>query len=119
MYAIVEIAGQQFKVQKDQKIFVHRLEAEAGKKVDFDRVLLNTTKPITSAKIGVKLLSIPAYPEETPVSAYVNKKAGIKLPTSPTIAKRTKSVPVLIRRIPFIAKGTSTSPANNIRIDAT
>lgn len=40
MYAIVEIAGQQFKVQKDQKIFVHRLAAEAGKKVDFDKVLL-------------------------------------------------------------------------------
>ena len=40
MYAIVEIAGQQFKVQKDQKIFVHRLAAEAGAKLEFDRVLL-------------------------------------------------------------------------------
>ena len=40
MYAIVEIAGQQFKVQKDQKIFVHRLNAEAGQKIDFDKVLL-------------------------------------------------------------------------------
>jgi large subunit ribosomal protein L21 len=40
MYAIVEIAGQQFKVQKDQKIFVHRLDAEAGQKLDFDKVLL-------------------------------------------------------------------------------
>jgi len=30
MYAIVEIAGQQFKVQKDQKIFVHRLAHDAG-----------------------------------------------------------------------------------------
>lgn len=40
MYAIVEIAGQQFKVQKDQKIFVHRLNADAGSKVEFDRVLL-------------------------------------------------------------------------------
>ena len=40
MYAIVEIAGQQFKVQKDQKIFVHRLSAEKGAKVEFDRVLL-------------------------------------------------------------------------------
>ncbi|HLP54870.1 MAG TPA: 50S ribosomal protein L21 [Fluviicola sp.] len=40
MYAIVEIAGQQFKVQKDQKIYVHRLNAEAGAKVNFDRVLL-------------------------------------------------------------------------------
>jgi large subunit ribosomal protein L21 len=40
MYAIVEIAGQQFKVQKDQKVFVHRLSAETGSKVEFDRVLL-------------------------------------------------------------------------------
>ena len=40
MYAIVEIAGQQFKVQKDQKIFVHRLNGDAGSKVEFDRVLL-------------------------------------------------------------------------------
>jgi large subunit ribosomal protein L21 len=40
MYAIVEIAGQQFKVQKDQKIFVHRLDAATGSKVEFDRVLL-------------------------------------------------------------------------------
>lgn len=40
MYAIVEIAGQQFKVQKDQKIYVHRLAAETGSKVEFDKVLL-------------------------------------------------------------------------------
>jgi large subunit ribosomal protein L21 len=40
MYAIVEIAGQQFKVQKDQKIFVHRLDAEVGSKLDFEKVLL-------------------------------------------------------------------------------
>ena len=40
MYAIVEIAGQQFKVQKDQKVFVHRLSAEAGTKVTFENVLL-------------------------------------------------------------------------------
>ena len=39
MYAIVEIAGQQFKVEKDQQIFVHRLEAEEGSKVDFENVL--------------------------------------------------------------------------------
>jgi len=40
MYAIVDIAGQQFKVEKDQKLFVHRLEGEEGKKVSFDKVLL-------------------------------------------------------------------------------
>ena len=40
MYAIVEIAGQQFKVEKDQQIFVHRLEAKEGSKIDFEQVLL-------------------------------------------------------------------------------
>jgi len=40
MYAIVEIAGQQFKVAKDQKVYVHRLAAEEGSKVTFDNVLL-------------------------------------------------------------------------------
>ena len=40
MYAIVEIAGQQFKVEKDQQIFVHQLEGKAGDKVEFSNVLL-------------------------------------------------------------------------------
>ncbi|MGS2741288.1 50S ribosomal protein L21 [Sinomicrobium sp. M5D2P17] len=40
MYAIVEIAGQQFKVAKDQKVFVHRLAEDEGAKVSFDNVLL-------------------------------------------------------------------------------
>lgn len=40
MYAIVEIAGQQFKVSKDQKVFVHRLQNAEGEVVTFDNVLL-------------------------------------------------------------------------------
>ncbi|MDP3314171.1 50S ribosomal protein L21 [Lutibacter sp.] len=40
MYAIVEIAGQQFKVAKDQKVYVHRLKEVEGAKVSFDKVLL-------------------------------------------------------------------------------
>ncbi len=40
MYAIVEIAGHQYKVQKDQQIFVNRLQNEEGSKVSFDKVLL-------------------------------------------------------------------------------
>ena len=40
MYAIVEIAGHQFKVEKDQKVFVNRLQTEEGKKISFDNVLL-------------------------------------------------------------------------------
>ncbi len=40
MYAIVDIAGQQFKVEKDRKIFVNRLKAEEGASLSFDKVLL-------------------------------------------------------------------------------
>ena len=64
MYAIVEIAGQQFKVAKDQKVFVNRLQTEEGKKVDFDKVLLvgdgdNITlgaPAIDGASVGAKVL---------------------------------------------------------------
>ena len=40
MYAIVDIAGQQFKVEKGKKIFVNRLEGEKGASLDFSKVLL-------------------------------------------------------------------------------
>jgi large subunit ribosomal protein L21 len=40
MYAIIEIAGQQFKIEKEMKLFVHRLKAEEGSQVTFDRVML-------------------------------------------------------------------------------
>ncbi len=64
MYAIVEIAGHQFKVEKDQKVFVNRLATEEGKKVDFDTVLLigdgdNTTlgaPAIDGALVSAKVL---------------------------------------------------------------
>ena len=40
MYVIVDIQGQQFKVQKDQKLFVHRINANEGDEVEFAKVLL-------------------------------------------------------------------------------
>ena len=40
MYAIIDVAGQQFKVEKGQKIYVHRLENEEGSDINFDEVLL-------------------------------------------------------------------------------
>ncbi len=40
MYAIVEIAGHQFKVSKDLKVYVNRLASEEGSKITFDKVLL-------------------------------------------------------------------------------
>ena len=64
MYAIVEIAGQQFKVEKDQQIFAHRLEVKEGSKVDFENVLLidnggkvNVGAPaVKGAKVTAKVL---------------------------------------------------------------
>jgi large subunit ribosomal protein L21 len=64
MYAIVEIAGQQFKVAKDQKVFVHRLPEQEGAKVSFDNVLLigegdkvTVGAPaIDGAQVGAKVL---------------------------------------------------------------
>ena len=63
MYAIVEIAGQQFKVAKDQKVFVNRLSGEEGDSVSFDKVLLtgdgdsiNLGAPaIDGALVGAKI----------------------------------------------------------------
>ena len=40
MYVIVDIQGQQMKVEKDQKLFVHRIDAEQNSEVEFDKVLL-------------------------------------------------------------------------------
>ena len=40
MYAIVDIQGQQFKVEKDQKLFVHHINAEQGSSLEFEKVLL-------------------------------------------------------------------------------
>jgi large subunit ribosomal protein L21 len=65
MYAIVEIAGQQFKVENNQEIFVHRLGGEEGAAVTFDRVLLVDnggkvsvgTPSISGASVTGKIIS--------------------------------------------------------------
>ena len=65
MYAIVDIAGQQFKVVKDQKVYVHRLEAEEGTDMEFAKVLLidnegkvQVGNPVVEgAKIAAKVLT--------------------------------------------------------------
>ena len=65
MYAIVEIAGQQFKVAKDQKLFVHRLQDAEGASVSFDKVLLTDddgkvnlgTPWIEAATVSAKVLN--------------------------------------------------------------
>lgn len=54
MYVIVEIAGQQFKVEKDQQIFVNRLEGKEGDSVSFDQVLLQDNDG--KVKVGTPVL---------------------------------------------------------------
>lgn len=60
MFAIVNIAGQQFKVQKDQELFVHRLSGNAGDKVEFSDVLMtsdnNNVKLGANAKVNAEIL---------------------------------------------------------------
>lgn len=65
MYVIVDIQGQQMKVEKDQKLFVHRINAERGSQVEFDKVLLvdnNGTvtvgaPTVAGAKVIVEIVS--------------------------------------------------------------
>ncbi len=65
MYAIVDIAGQQFKVAKDQKLFVHRLQGDEGASIDFDKVLLAEdggkikvgAGALKGAKVSAKIVS--------------------------------------------------------------
>jgi large subunit ribosomal protein L21 len=60
MYAIVEIAGQQFKVAKDQKVFVHRLQGEEGSKVNFDNVLLLDDGKVTIGAPAIEGAAVTA-----------------------------------------------------------
>ena len=56
MFAIVNIAGQQFKVEEGQEIFVHRLEANEGEKVTFEEVMLVDDKGNT--QVGTPVLDV-------------------------------------------------------------
>ncbi|MES2419636.1 MAG: 50S ribosomal protein L21 [Bacteroidota bacterium] len=61
MYAIVNIAGQQFKVAKDQHLFVHRLQGDEGASIEFDNVLLvDNDGKITVGVPSVKGASVTA-----------------------------------------------------------
>ena len=56
MFAVVKIAGQQLKVQKDQEIFVQQLEGNVGDKVEFSEVLL--TDNAGALTIGTDVKSV-------------------------------------------------------------
>lgn len=60
MFAIVEIAGLQYKVEQDQKLFVNRLKGEKGDKVSFDKVLLTVNGAITVGAPAVSGIAVSA-----------------------------------------------------------
>ena len=65
MYVIVDIQGQQFKVKQDQRLFVHRINADQGSEVEFEKVMLVDndgtvtigTPVVEGAKVVVEILS--------------------------------------------------------------
>ncbi len=58
MFAIVEIAGLQYKVEQDQKLFVNRLAGEKGTKVSFDKVLMTVNGAITVGAPAVSGIAV-------------------------------------------------------------
>mgnify|MGYP000307964450 CR=1 FL=1 len=61
MYAIVKIQGQQFKVEKDRKLYVHRLNAEEGAAVEFNQILLiDNNKEVKVGTPTIKGASVSA-----------------------------------------------------------
>ena len=65
MYAVVEIQGSQFKVSKNQKLYVNSLKGKEGTKVSFDNVLLVDedgkvkvgTPKVSGAVVEAKIIS--------------------------------------------------------------
>lgn len=60
MFAIVEIAGLQYKVEQNQKLFVNRLKGEKGDKVSFDKVLLTVNGTVTVGAPAVSGIAVEA-----------------------------------------------------------
>ena len=72
MYAIVSIAGQQFKVEKGNKVFVHRLPGEIGETVSFDKVLLISHDEKTN-------VGSPYLPDAVVLAQIVSHNRGDKV----------------------------------------
>ena len=70
MYAIVDIAGKQFKVEEDQKLYVHRLAEDEGKSVNFDNVMLVDD----AGKVNVGTPSIKGASVKAKVLNHFKKK---------------------------------------------
>ena len=94
MYAIVEIAGQQFKVAKDQKLFVNRLQDKEGSKVSFDKVyLLDDGKKVT---VGAPAISGAAI-----VAKVVGHLKGDKVIVFKNKSAPAKKAPAKVKKVDY------------------
>jgi len=79
MYAILDIEGQQFKVEENKNIFVHRQQEEEGSSIEFDNVLLLDndgdvkvgTPTVDGAKVTAKVV---AHPRGKKVTVFKKKR---------------------------------------------
>ena len=75
MYAIVDIKGKQFKVEKNQTINVPKLNEKVGSKVEFDNVLLTNDKGKLSTKSTLKVIAeIVSHDKEDKVVVFKMKR---------------------------------------------
>ncbi|RYF85881.1 MAG: 50S ribosomal protein L21 [Chitinophagaceae bacterium] len=76
MFAIVKIAGKQFKVEKDQTLFVPKIGGDTGSKVEFsDVIMADANGNLTFANSGVKIQAeILAHVQGDKVIAYKQKR---------------------------------------------
>ena len=76
MFAIVKIAGKQFKVEKDQTLFVPKLGGDAGSKVEFsDIIMADANGNLTFSNSGVKIdAEIISHVQGDKVIAYKQKR---------------------------------------------
>ena len=106
MYAVVEIQGSQFKVEKDQKLFVNRIDAKEGSKVSFDNVLLvddgkkvHVGKPnLTGTSVEAKIV---AHKKDDKVIVFKKKRVFIVLgargpPGTPPFDTESKIIPSVL-----------------------
>jgi large subunit ribosomal protein L21 len=72
MYAIVNIAGQQFKVEENQEIFVHRQEGNEGDTIEFSDVLLKDNN-------GKVQVGVPTVPNASVSATIISHLKGDKV----------------------------------------
>ena len=75
MYVIVDIQGQQFKVEQDQKLFVHRINADCGSEVEFEKVMLVDNESVVT--IGTPVGYVKAPPDKAFIISGLRRKVVV------------------------------------------